>query len=183
MIKIIDKIKFDLKSDRIGPDCPFTHWKLYLKQSMLKLCKKKFANFGQESEFRAGSYAITCSKIHIGDRVVIRPNTMLFADPREKDKGIITIENDVLIGSGVHVYVANHKYGKKNVSIIDQGHFEAKNTTLKKGCWIGANSIILPGVTIGENSIIGAGSIVTKDIPSNSIAVGNPAKVIKKIEG
>ncbi len=47
--------------------------------------------------------------------------------------------------------------------------------------WIGANSVVLPGVTIGENSVIGAGSVVTKDIPSNVVAVGNPCRVVREI--
>ncbi|MCV6039074.1 galactoside O-acetyltransferase, partial [Escherichia coli] len=47
--------------------------------------------------------------------------------------------------------------------------------------WIGANSVVLPGVTIGENSVIGAGSVVTKDIPSNVVAVGNPCRVLREI--
>ena len=56
-----------------------------------------------------------------------------------------------------------------------------KRVTIGKNVWIGSGSIILPGVSIGDNSIIGAGSVVNKDIPENSIAVGNPCKVIKKI--
>ncbi|HAI40259.1 MAG TPA: acyltransferase, partial [Maribacter sp.] len=62
-----------------------------------------------------------------------------------------------------------------------QGHFNAENTILKKGCWVGANAILLPGVTIGHNSIVGAGSIVTKDVPDNVVVAGNPAKVLKVI--
>jgi len=53
---------------------------------------------------------------------------------------------------------------------------------LKKRAWIGINSTILPGVTIGENSIVGAGSVVTKDVPDNTIVAGNPAKFIKRID-
>ena len=56
-----------------------------------------------------------------------------------------------------------------------------KRVNIGKNVWIGSGSIILPGVTIGDNSIIGAGSVVTKNIAENSIAVGNPAKVIKTI--
>ena len=57
-----------------------------------------------------------------------------------------------------------------------------KKILIKKNAWIGAQVSILPGVTIGENAIVGTGSIVTKDIPDNAVAVGNPARVIKIIE-
>lgn len=179
MIKeVFSKRNFDISSDRLGPDCPFTHWKLYFKLSMKKICKSKFKYFSESSEFRAGAYAITCSKISLGERVVIRPNTMLFADPRDAG-GYITIEDDVMIGSGVHIYVSNHKYTLQDKNIIDQGHYDAEDILLKEGCWIGANSIILAGVTIGENAVIGAGSVVTKNVPQNVVYAGNPAKFIK----
>jgi len=179
MIKdFFSKWKFDLTSDRLGPDCPFTHWRLYFKSSMRKICKEKFKSFSETSEFRAGAYAITCSKISLGKRVVIRPNTMLFADPRDGN-GYITIKDDVMIGAGVHVYVSNHRYDLNSKNIIDQGHYDAQDVLLEEGCWIGANSIILSGVTIGKNSVIGAGSVVTKNIPNNVVYAGNPAKSIK----
>lgn len=182
MIKeILSKRNFDINSDRLGPDCPFTHWKLYFKSSMKKLCRKKFKYFSDSAEFRAGAYAVVCSKISLGKNVVIRPNTMLFADPREGDDGSITIEDDVMIGSGVHIYVGNHRYDMKDKNIIEQGHQLARNVHIREGCWIGANVIILPGVSIGKNSVVGAGSIVTKSFPENVVIAGNPAKIIKDI--
>lgn len=54
--------------------------------------------------------------------------------------------------------------------------------TIGDGVWIGGNVTILPGITIGHNSVIGAGSVVVRDIPANSIAVGNPCRVIKRID-
>jgi len=179
--EILNKRSFDIKSDRLGSDCPFTHWKLYFKSSMKKLCQSKFKYFGENTEFRAGAYAIICSKISLGNNVIIRPNTMLFADPRKGEDGSIIIEDNVMLGSGVHIYVANHRFDDMNTPIINQGHYKAETVVLKKGCWVGANCIILPGVTIGENSVIGAGSIVTKNIPSCTVFVGNPAKLIKEI--
>ena len=174
------KWSFDINADRIGPDCPFTHWRLHFKPAMQKLCKQKFRYFADNAEFRAGAYAIACSKISIGKNVIIRPNTMLFADPRIDQKGFISIEKDVLIGSGVHIYVANHRYDKQG-NIIEQGHYDAKNVVLKEGCWIGANTIILPGITIGKNAVIGAGSVVTRNIPDREVWAGNPARIIKNI--
>lgn len=139
-----------------------------------------FKRFGEGAEFRPGAYAICCSKISIGDRVVIRQGTMLFADPREGGAGII-IEDNVMIGSGVHIYCSNHRYDNPHVPIIEQGHYASKEITLKSGCWIGANSVILPGVTVGHNAVVGAGSVVTRDIPDRVVAVGNPAEIIKRL--
>jgi acetyltransferase-like isoleucine patch superfamily enzyme len=180
--EIIKKYKYDKNSDRLGPDCPFTHWKLYFKKTMTKLCNLKFKQFGKNSEFRVGSYAITCSKISLGDNVIIRPNCMLFADPRNNPEGEIIIEDNVMIGSGVHMYVANHKYDLKDIDIMYQGHYPAENIVLRKGCWIGANSIILPGVIIGENSVVGGGSVVTKSFPARVLIAGNPARIIKYLD-
>lgn len=175
--EIYNKIKFCNNADRIGPDIPFTHWKLHFKSTMYKLCKNKFHKFTDSSEFRAGAYAIFCSNISIGENVVIRPNTMLFADEYAK----IIIEDNVMIGAGVHLYVNNHKFDDINMPIIEQGYYPSEDIIIHKGAWIGANTIILPGVVIGNNSVIGAGSIVTKSFPDNCVAAGNPAKIIKKI--
>ena len=133
MIKeIFKKRKFDLKSDRLGPDCPFSHWKLYFKSMMNKVCQDKFLHFGPNAQFRAGAYAITCSKISLGENVIVRPNTMLFADPRDNEKGKIFIEDNVMMGSGVHIYVSSHRYDDIDKDIFFQGHYEAESVTLKK---------------------------------------------------
>jgi len=102
----------------------------------------------------------------------------MFANPRENGAGII-IEDDVLIGSGVHFYVANHRHDNLSIPVIDQGHEDSQEIVLKKGCWVGANTILLPGVIIGANSVIGTGSVVTKNIPESVIAIGNPARIVR----
>jgi len=181
--EFISRLKFWRKADRIGPDIPLTHWRLYFKKTMRELCIKKFKSFGEGSEFRPGAYAINCSRISIGADVVIRPNTMLFADNRPGGAEII-IEDKVSIGSGVHFISCNHMFSKKNMAIYDQG-FNKPNASdsiiLKRGCWVGANTIILPGVQIAENSVVGAGTIATKSVPPNVVFAGNPGKIIKKI--
>lgn len=90
-------------------------------------------------------------------------------------KNGIEIDCSVLIGPGVMIISANHS--KQNLSLFDK----ANPIKIRKDVWIGCGVIILPEVCIGENTIIGAGSVVTKSIPSNCIAVGNPCKVIKKL--
>lgn len=89
--------------------------------------------------------------------------------------GGIEIEDGVMIGPEAGLFTVNHE--PENIRILI-----AKKIHIKKNAWIGARVCILPGVTIGENAIIGTGSIVTKDVPDNAIAVGNPAKVIKFIK-
>ena len=86
--------------------------------------------------------------------------------------GTITIEDGVMLGPEVGLLTVNHE--PKNIRVI-----MTKEILIKKNAWIGARVNILPGVTIGENAIVGTGSIVTKDIPDNAIAVGNPARVIR----
>lgn len=178
--QLFKKIKWDIAADRIGPDIPFTHWKLYFYNKMMSLCKRKFKKFSSTSQFRPGAYAIGCSKIEIGDRVVIRPDCKLFGESESLETSIL-IEDDVLIACGVHIYVNNHKFDSTEISILDQGYYPDKMVILRKGCWIGANTIILPGVVIGENTVIGANSIVNKSFPKGVVAAGNPAKFIKEI--
>jgi acetyltransferase-like isoleucine patch superfamily enzyme len=182
IVDIYRKYKFNITADRIGPDLPFTHWRLYFRKKMLALCKKKFAKFADNADFRAGAYAVGCSQIAIGERVVIRPQTMLFAETDPKVGVLIDVEDDVMIGCGVHIYVDNHKFDNPDIPFINQGYSTAKPVKIEQGCWIGAQSIILPGVTIGRSSVIGAGSIVTKSIPAHSLALGNPAKVVRSLK-
>lgn len=91
-----------------------------------------------------------------------------------------------------HIYVGDHTMLGPNVTIATAGHpilpelrIQAIQYNLPvhigKNVWIGAGAIILPGVTIGDNSVIGAGSVVTKDLPENVVAVGNPCKVLREI--
>jgi acetyltransferase-like isoleucine patch superfamily enzyme len=180
LIRLFKKIHFWIKADRIGPDVPINHWKLYFDESMRKLCKKKFKFFHESASFRPGAYAVACSRISLGANVTIRPGCMLHADPRENGAGII-IEDNVLIGSGVQVYVDNHSFEDNRRPISEQGWRPSQPVIIKSGAWIGANAIILPGVTIGNNVVIGAGSVVTRSIPDFSVAVGAPAKVVRVV--
>ena len=93
-----------------------------------------------------------------------------------------------------HIYVGDGTMFGPNVTVATAGHpimpelrrqAYQYNMTVRvgKNCWIGAGAIILPGVTIGDSSVIGAGSVVTKDIPDGVVAVGNPCRVLREING
>ncbi|KAI4453547.1 heat shock protein 70kda [Holotrichia oblita] len=92
----------------------------------------------------------------------------------------VTIEDDVLFAAYVHITDLGHGYQDIDVPISMQDIFSKGTITIKRGCWLGSGCRILPSVTIGENSVIGANAVVTHDIPSYSVAVGNPARVIKQ---
>jgi acetyltransferase-like isoleucine patch superfamily enzyme len=95
--------------------------------------------------------------------------------------GPVRIGDKVNMAQNVVVSALNHNYEDIEISIADQG-INTQMVVIENDVWIGANSIILAGIRIGEHVIIGAGSVVTKDIPSNCIALGNPARVIKQYD-
>lgn len=95
------------------------------------------------------------------------------------DEAMVTIGDDVFIGPNVGIYTACHSTDPEERNTRQEW---ARPVTIGDNCWIGGNVTILPGVTIGEGCTIGAGSVVVKDIPAHSVAVGNPCVVIRKLD-
>lgn len=107
----------------------------------------------------------------IGDRTKIGlSNTII---------GPVTIGNDIRLAQNITLSGLNHNYQDVSRPIHVQG-VSTSPIVVEDATWIGANVVVLAGVTIGKHCVIAAGSIVTKDIPSYSVAVGNPARVVKK---
>ena len=113
----------------------------------------------------------TYDGIRLGEYVFVNANCTFL------DGGYITIGAHTLIGPCVQIYTPHHP-----VDYVERREPKeyAYPVTIGEDCWIGGGAVICPGVTIGDRCIIGAGSVVTKDIPADSVAVGNPARVIKK---
>lgn len=110
--------------------------------------------------------------IQLGKNVYINHNCIIL------DCNKITIGNNVFIAPNVGLYAAYHPIDStQRNAMIEQ----SLPITIEDDCWLGGNVVVLPGVTIGKGSVIGAGSVVNKDIPPNSLAVGNPCKVIRQI--
>ncbi len=95
------------------------------------------------------------------------------------DEARVVIGNDVFIGPNVSIYTACHSTDPVERNTRREW---AEGVTIGDNVWIGGSVTILPGVSIGDNVTIGAGSVVVKDIPADSIAVGNPCKVIRKLK-
>lgn len=139
------------------------------RKSILKeLLGKCTSNITIEPDF----YCDYGYKIEIGDNFYANHNLVIL-DPAK-----VSIGDNVFIGPNVGIYTAAHPI---QAEIRNKGLEYAKSIVIGNNVWIGGNSVILPGVEIGDNCVIGAGSIVTKNIEKNSLAVGNPCKVIRKI--
>ena len=138
-----------------------------------RLLKEMFAEIGEdcyiEPPFRANWGG---AHVHFGDHVYANFNLTLV------DDGHIYVGNDVMFAPNVIVATAGHPICPELREMAYQ--FNA-DVHIGNNVWIGAGSIILPGVTIGDNTVIGAGSVVTKDIPANVVAVGNPCRVQREI--
>ncbi len=110
--------------------------------------------------------------IHVGNHFYANTGLLIL------DEGGVTIGDNVMLAPRVSIYTATHPID----AIVRSSDLEyAKGVTIGNHVWIGGNAIINPGVTIGNNVIIGSGSVVTKDIPDNVIAAGNPCRVIREI--
>ena len=110
--------------------------------------------------------------IEIGDNFYANYNLIIL------DCAKVSIGDNVLIGPNVGIYTAGHPL---DFELRNDEYEYAFPITIGNNVWIGANVVINPGVSIGDNTVIGSGSVITKDIPSNVVAVGNPCKVLREI--
>lgn len=99
------------------------------------------------------------------------------------DCGPVNIGDNCLVAPGVHIYSATHPIDPAHRQDNDDYYEFTKPVNIGRNVWIGGKSVICPGVTIGDNSVIGAGSVVIKDVPANVVVAGNPAKIIRYMEG
>ncbi len=138
-----------------------------------EMLKNMFAEIGEECYIEPPLHSNWAGKhVHFGKGVYANFNLTLVDD--------------------THIYVGDYTMFGPNVVLATAGHPILPELRplayqynmpihIGKNCWLGAGVIVLPGVTIGDNTVIGAGSVVTKDIPANVVAVGNPCKVLREI--
>lgn len=141
----------------------------HFKAVMRELCPNAAENIHLEPPF----YCDYGENIFAAEKVFINFGAVILDGAR------VTIGKGTLIAPGVHIYTARHPLNVEDRRVWE----DCLPVTIGEECWIGGHATICPGVTIGDRTVIGAGSVVTKDIPADCLAVGNPAKVIKYLNG
>lgn len=133
-----------------------------------QLISELFPEMGEGSWIMTPVSGVRLYNVRIGKNVYINSGALFMA------AGGIIIGDDTQIAANVQLISNNHDLDHRMV-------ITCKPVTIGRNVWIGAGATILPGVSIGDNSVVGAGSVVTKDVPSDTIVAGNPARFIRKI--
>lgn len=131
-----------------------------------------FARFGEGTVLKPTLRCDYGFNISIGDRSFVNYDCVFLDCHR------ITIGDEVQIAPGVHLYTATHPLEAK---ARRSGLEYALPVVIGDGVWLGGGAIVCPGVTIGENTVVGAGSVVTRDLPANVVAAGNPCRVLRTL--
>jgi acetyltransferase-like isoleucine patch superfamily enzyme len=174
--------------------------KIYSKIKAITVYKLQFQYFGNKSRIVSPLKIEGKKHITIGNHVFVKYKTWLACLPLTGEQNpMLKIGNHTVIGNFNHIYATKniiiedyvltadkvyisdnlHDYENPEIPIIQQPVKQIDEVVIGKGSWIGENVAIM-GASIGKNCVIGANTVVTKDIPDYSIAIGNPAKVIKR---
>lgn len=138
----------------------------------MELVQELFASAGEGSYIEPPFYCDYGMNTRVGKRFYCNYDCVFL------DCGSITIGDDVMLGPKVALYAVNHPI---DPVVRNYKQDFPLPITIGNNVWIGGSSVVCPGVTIGDNTVIGAGSVVTKDIPANVVAAGNPCRVIRPI--
>lgn len=138
-----------------------------------EMLKDMFCEIGENCYIEPPFHANFGGKhVHFGNNIYANFNLTLVDDTH------IYVGDCTMFGPNVTVATAGHPILPE---LREQGYQYNMPVHIGRNCWLGAGVIVLPGVTIGDNTVVGAGSVVTKDLPSNVVAVGNPARVLRQI--
>lgn len=150
----------------------FNHTRPEEKEKRMELLQQIFGSLGKDVWVEPPLTLAFGKTVSIGDNTYINSNLTLV------DDYTIKIGSGVLFAPNVTISATGHPVHHK---LRTHGEMYSFPVTIGDNVWIGSGAVIMPGVTIGNNSVIGAGSIVTKDIPADCIAVGNPCRVLREI--
>lgn len=162
--RIYGKIKFIGRNIYVGIGCKIINNGMIELNENVKLRGNAFISTNKNSIIKVGK------------------NTDIGINSRICAANKIIIGDNVLFGPNVYIADQDHKYKDVKKPIMEQGAYKTKGIIIGEGTWIGINVVIIGEVTIGKNCVVGANSVLTKSIPDYSVAVGAPAKIIKKYD-
>jgi maltose O-acetyltransferase len=136
-----------------------------------RICRELFGAGGDTASVRPPFFCDYGANIELGERVFFNFNCIVL------DVCRVEIGDFTLFGPAVQIYTATHPLEAE----LRRSREFAKPVTIGSDVWVGGAAVILPGVTIGSRSVIGAGSVVTRDVPDDVFAAGNPCRVIRKL--
>jgi acetyltransferase-like isoleucine patch superfamily enzyme len=166
------------------------------------LVASAFASFGRKTVLMVPIRLAGEDRIALGTGVFIGAGSWLQTLPNGSDRSVaisighrtsiagtcvisavrsVLIEDDVLLARNVYISDHIHKYSDIGVPIRAQGLDKIASVVIKRGAWLGQNVVVCPGVTIGTGAVIGANSVVTRNVPDYSLAVGAPARIVKAL--
>ncbi|MGD8245249.1 MAG: sugar O-acetyltransferase [Anaerolineae bacterium] len=137
------------------------------------ILEQLLGQIGQNSIIEPPFYCSYGHNTYIGDHVFL--NNLCYII----DNNRVQVGDHVMVGPCVQIYTAAHVLQAR---ARNQGLEVAKPIVIEDNVWIGGGAILLPGVTIGRNAVVGAGAVVPRDVPANTVVAGNPARVIREIE-
>ena len=138
-----------------------------------KILARLVKHLGQEVLIESPFYCSYGSNTYLGNYVYVNFQCVIV------DNNEVNIGNHVMIGPAVQIYTAAHHL---QAEPRNRGLEVAKPIVIEENVWIGGGAILLPGVRIGRNAVVGAGSVVARDVPADTVVAGNPARVIREIE-
>jgi maltose O-acetyltransferase len=137
------------------------------------ILEQLLGHVGENSIIEPPFYCSYGQNIHLGDQVFLNVLCTIL------DCNEVRIGNHVMIGPGVQIYTAAHDL---QAEARNQGWEVAEPIVIEDNVWLGGSAILRPGVRVGRNAVVGAGAVVSRDVPANTVVAGNPARVIRDIE-
>lgn len=167
-----------------------SHWRLWLVNVLCGLLPTFWSAWIRANLYRRigfslgrrvaimGNLRLTGTSSSFYDHLVVGAGAEIAAGVTINLDALVTLGDNVSLGPGVSIYTASHRIGPGSRRM---GKPDALPVMVEKGAWVRLGAVIVPGVTIGHGSIVAAGAVVLRDVPPNTYAEGNPAKVIRKL--
>ena len=163
----------DLMAERERATGLFRHFNLAEDAAeRRRILEQLLGHIGEDSTIQPPFYCTYGQHISLGDYVYLNFLCVVL------DNNEVRIGNHVMIGPAVQIYTAAHPL---EAEARNQGWEVARPVVIEDNVWVGGGAILLPGVTVGRNAVVGAGAVVSRDVPANTVVVGSPARVIREI--